>query len=237
MVFSFYYRTFEAKNVGKLIQDFTSFSKSIPEKVTIVAVSKTKPLSDITQIYDTGHRIFGENKVQEMTGKAEAGPKDIEWHMIGHLQTNKVRFIVPIVSLIQSVDSLKLLTIINKEAKKANRVVDCLLQVHISSEDTKFGFSEEEIRSLLEKPGSEEFENVRLVGLMGMASFTDNWQIVRQEFRSLKSFFDSLHTDYFGNFDYFSQLSMGMSNDYKIAIEEGSTMIRIGSLIFGERNY
>ncbi len=211
--------------------------KEIPASVTLVAVSKTKPTSDIMEAYDQGHRVFGENKVQELTGKFEELPKDIEWHLIGHLQRNKVKYIAPFVSLIHAVDSLKLLKEINKQAAKNERVIDCLLQFHIAEEDTKFGLELKEAHALLI---SEEFlhmENVRVVGLMGMATFTDNQDQIRKEFKALKGYFELVKENHFKEDDYFNVLSMGMSGDYSIAIEEGSNMIRVGSKIFGERNY
>ena len=201
---------------------------SLPKEVTLVAVSKTKPNTAILEAYQAGQRIFGENKVQELAQKSEKLPKDIAWHMIGHLQTNKVKFIAPFVSLIHGVDSLKLLKEINKRAEQNNRIIDCLLQVHITSESTKFGFGLSEVTSALNQ--AEEFKNIRITGLMGMATFTDDTQQVSQEFKSLKTVFDSIKNDYI------TTLSMGMSGDYKLAIEQGSTMIRVGSAIFGHRN-
>ncbi|APQ19151.1 YggS family pyridoxal phosphate-dependent enzyme [Maribacter hydrothermalis] len=213
-------------------ENFSSVLKTIPNSVTLVAVSKTKPLSDIQQIYDEGQRIFGENKVQEMTEKWEKMPKDIEWHMIGHLQRNKVKYMAEFVSLIHGVDSPRLLSEINKQAKKHNRTISCLLQVHIAEEDTKFGFDEDELIALVNNNEFKEFKNVKLLGLMGMATFTDNMSQVRREFKNLKSLYSKLKNSY----PDFSTLSMGMSGDYRIALEEGSTMVRIGSSIFGSRN-
>jgi len=201
---------------------------SLPKEVTLVAVSKTKPNTAILEAYQAGQRIFGENKVQELAQKSEKLPKDIAWHMIGHLQTNKVKFIAPFVSLIHGVDSLKLLKEINKRAEQNNRIIDCLLQVHITSESTKFGFGLSEVTSALNQ--AEEFKNIRITGLMGMATFTDDTQQVVNEFKSLKTVFDSIKNEHF------TTLSMGMSGDYKLAIEQGSTMIRVGSAIFGHRN-
>ena len=189
---------------------------------------KRNPILAILEAYQAGQRIFGENKVQELAQKAEELPKDIAWHMIGHLQTNKVKFIAPFVSLIHGVDSLKLLKEINKRAKQNNRIIDCLLQVHIATESSKFGFGINEVKSALNQ--AEEFENIKIVGLMGMATFTDDTQQVSQEFKSLKTVFDSIKNDHI------TTLSMGMSGDYKLAIEQGSTMIRVGSAIFGHRN-
>ncbi len=214
-------------------QKYLEFKKNITNDVILVAVSKTKPEQDILDLYKEGQRIFGENKVQDLAKKAENLPKDIEWHMIGHLQTNKVKFIAPFVSLIHGVDSLKLLKAINKEAEKNNRIINCLIQVHIASEETKFGLGENELSGFIEDLAKEELNNVKITGLMGMSTFTDNFQQVREEFRKLKLIFEDLKM----NNPEFRDLSMGMSNDYSIAIEEGATMIRIGSLIFGERNY
>ena len=201
---------------------------SLPKEVTLVAVSKTKPNSAILEAYQAGHRIFGENKVQELAQKAEELPKDIAWHMIGHLQTNKVKFIAPFVSLIHGVDSLKLLKEINKRSLQNNRIIDCLLQVHIASESTKFGFGINEVESALNE--AKQFENIKVVGLMGMATFTDDIKQITQEFKSLKTIFEKIKNEQI------TTLSMGMSGDYKLAIEQGSTMIRVGSAIFGHRN-
>ena len=214
------------------IEAYQILKKELEEKqVTLVAVSKTKPVEDILELYDLAHRDFGENYVQEMLTKAGQLPKDIRWHYIGHLQSNKVKLIAPFVQLIHGVDSLKLLEEINKQGKKQDRVIDCLLQVHIAMEETKFGMDESEINDLMSRYRNEEMSNVRIVGLMGMASFTDNMNKVRQEFQNLKRIFDRLKT----HDSRLTTLSMGMSSDYKIAIEEGSNMVRIGSLIFGER--
>ena len=213
-------------------ENLSSILNTLPESVTLVAVSKTKPISDLQQVYDEGHRIFGENRVQEMTGKWENMPKDIEWHMIGHLQRNKVKYMAEYVSLIHGVDSPRLLTEINKQAEKCKRTISCLLQVHIAEEDTKFGFDEKELLALLENEEFKTYKNVKIVGLMGMATFTEDMNQVRREFKSLKSLFSKLEN----NYPNFTTLSMGMSGDYKIAIEEGSTMVRIGSSIFGKRN-
>jgi len=210
-----------------------NISKSIPKSVTLVAVSKTKPNESIIETYKAGHRVFGENKVQELTAKHEALPKDIEWHMIGHLQTNKVKYIAPFVSLIHGVDSFKLLKEVNKRAKQNDRIIDCLLQIHIAQEQSKFGFSDEEVSKLLKSDEFKLLENVNVIGLMGMATFTENETQIRKEFKTLKQLFDKLSNSN----SQLSTLSMGMSGDYKIAIEEGSTMIRLGSSIFGERNY
>lgn len=202
----------------------------------LIAVSKTKPISLLQTAYNAGIRIFGENKVQEMTEKHDALPKDIEWHMIGHLQSNKVKYIAPFVSLIHSVDSLKLLKEINKRAKQNERVIDCLFQIHIAEEETKFGLNEEELFELIESDAFKSFENVRMKGLMGMATFTSDLEQVKKEFASLKYLFNKTGSNYVADNLDFTEISMGMSNDYKIAIKEGSTMIRVGSSIFGARN-
>ena len=202
--------------------------KSIPKEVTLVAVSKTRQNSAIIEAYQLGQRIFGENKVQELVQKFEELPKDINWHMIGHLQTNKVKFIAPFISLIHGVDSVKLLKEINKKAKQNNRVIDCLLQVHIATESTKFGFDIPKVNEAIDS--ANEYQNIRIVGLMGMATFTDNKQQVIQEFSSLKIVFDTVKNEHI------TTLSMGMSGDYQLAIEQGSNMVRVGSAIFGHRN-
>ncbi len=209
--------------------------EAIPSHVTLVAVSKTKPVSIIQEAYDAGQRVFGENKVQELTEKYEQLPKDIEWHMIGHLQTNKVKYIAPFVSLVHAVDSLKLLKEVNKQAKKNNRTIDCLLQFHIASEDSKFGLSFEEARDILESGLFLEMYNISIAGVMGMATFTSDESQIRDEFRTLENYFNVLKSHYFKFNDSFRHISMGMSGDYGIAIEEGSTMVRIGSSIFGSR--
>ncbi len=214
-----------------IAQNLYKIKSTLPENVTLVAVSKTKPISDLIEAYDAGQRIFGENKIQEMAEKWEAMPKDIQWHMIGHVQTNKVKFMAEFVSLIHGVDSLKLLEEINKQAKKNNRIIDCLLQIHIAEEETKFGLNEEELNGILTSTAFQEMKNIRIVGLMGMATFTDNQNQIKKEFTHLKSIFDlfKIHNPQF------TILSMGMSGDYQLAIECGSTMIRIGSSIFGGR--
>lgn len=217
--------------------DFNLFLHSIPSGVKVVAVSKTKTPEAILEIYRSGHKIFGENKIQELVSKKTILPDDIEWHMIGHLQTNKVKYIAPFVSLIHSVDSLKLLDIINNEGIKNNRIIEVMLQMHIAEEETKYGLSMDELFDLLASPAFQVFKNVRIRGLMGMATFTEDSNKIRSEFRHLVKIFRQAKDSFFRNMDYFSEISMGMSNDYKIAIEEGSTMIRVGSLIFGERNY
>ena len=202
-------------------------------KFTCVAVSKTKPIEDIEKIYKLGHKDFGENKVQELIEKQQKLPKDIRWHMIGHLQTNKVKKVVPISCLIHSVDSLKLIEIINKESKKLNKVTCCLLQVNISGEDSKYGLSAENLKSLVNNNLTNEYKNVQFKGLMGMASFSNDTDLIKRQFKKLNQLFE----DSKEKINDFRILSMGMSNDYKIALEEGSNMIRIGSKIFGERNY
>ena len=214
-----------------------SILSELPSHVKLVAISKTKPASDILAAYDAGQRIFGENKVQEIVPKYEALPKDIEWHMVGHLQSNKVKYIAPFIHLIHSVDSLNLLSEINKQAVRCNRTINCLLQVHIAMEETKFGFSEKELFQLLDSAGFHSLKNVSVTGLMGMATFTDDTEKVRSEFRHLASVFKELKQHKFSNNLEFRELSMGMSSDYQIAVKEGSTMVRIGSNIFGERNY
>jgi pyridoxal phosphate enzyme (YggS family) len=207
---------------------------TIPSSVTLVAVTKTHPVEKLKELYDAGHRQFGENKVQEMAGKYEALPRDIQWHLIGHLQTNKVKYIAPFVHLIHSVDSLKLLQEINKQAQKCNRVISCLLQVYLAKEETKFGMDEEELKALINAREVEQFANIQVRGLMGMASNTDNTEQIHKEFHRLKTIFDSYKS--IGKKNICMEiLSMGMSSDYKIAIENGSTMVRVGSAIFGNR--
>jgi len=205
--------------------------QSLPSHVTLVAVSKTKPLEDLKAVYNTGHRIFGENKVQELVSKWEALSKDIQWHMIGHLQRNKVKFIAPFVHLIHGVDSERLLKEIDKQAAKNNRKIPCLLQIHIAQESTKFGLSDSELEKILSE--KETYPNIVFKGLMGMASFTSNLQQVSEEFAFLKALYDRAAA----NMETFDTLSMGMSGDYELAIAQGSTMIRVGSKIFGERNF
>ena len=207
----------------------------LPYGAKLVAVSKTKPIYAIEALYAQGQRIFGENKVQEMVEKHAALPKDIQWHLIGHLQTNKVKYIAPFVSLIQSVDSLKLLEEINKQAQKNNRVIDCLLQVYIAQEDTKFGLDKEELLDLLSHPSFKSLQNIKICGLMGMASNTDDEVVITQEFQTLNHLFNEIKAKYFIANERFTELSMGMSSDYKIALKQGATLIRIGSLLFGSR--
>lgn len=217
-----------------IAQNLTKIKSSLPPHVTLVAVSKTKPVADLMETYEAGQRIFGENKIQEMTEKWEVMPKDIQWHMIGHVQTNKVKFMAPFVSLIHGVDSLKLLHEINRQALKNNRIIDCLLQMHIAEEETKFGLDEEELTALLASPAFQEMKNIRIVGLMGMATFTDDQNQIKKEFTHLKSIFDNLQPLHTENCQ-LNTISMGMSGDYQLAIESGSTMVRIGSSIFGGR--
>ena len=209
----------------------------MPEGITLVAVSKTKPISDLQEAYDAGQRTFGENYPQEMRDKHEVLPQDIRWHFIGHLQTNKIKYIIPYVTLIHSIDTANLLEAVNKEVKKHERVVDCLLQFHIAQEETKFGLDLDEARQLLESEAFKVMENVRICGVMGMATFTDDKTEVRKEFKHLKAIFDILKKEYFANQPQFKEISMGMSEDYLIAIEEGATMVRVGSKIFGARKY
>ena len=206
--------------------------ESLPVEATLVAVSKTKPESDILEAYQAGQRIFGENKIQEMASKYEEMPKDIEWHMIGHVQTNKVKYMAHFVSLIHAVDSLKLLKEINKQALKNERNIHCLLQIKIAEEDSKYGMTEADALTLLASEELKPFQNIKIVGLMGMATFTNNDAQISEEFQKLKNFYHSLKETYD-----FRVLSMGMSGDYKLAIENDSNMIRVGSKIFGERNY
>jgi PLP dependent protein len=207
-----------------------------PHGTALVAVSKTQPIARLRALYDQGQRAFGENRAQEMLEKRDALPADVEWHLIGHLQTNKVKGIVPFVRMIHSVDSLRLLQEIDKQAQKCARVVDCLLQFHIAREETKFGLDLPEALHLLGSPAFATFQNVRICGVMGMASFSDDEVLVRGEFRHLKSIFEKLKADIFPESAHFREISMGMSGDWRIAVEEGSTMVRIGSLLFGARN-
>jgi pyridoxal phosphate enzyme (YggS family) len=204
-------------------------------QVKLVAVSKTKPVEDLLQAYDAGQRVFGENQVQELVEKYEQLPKDIEWHLIGHLQTNKVKYIAPFITLIESVDSIKLLQEINKQAIKNKRVIDCLLQVYIADEETKFGLGFDELIEVLRSEEFAELKNVRIRGLMGIATNTDSEKQIKDEFYELDTFFDGIKQSYFRKEDSFDELSMGMSSDYKIAIEHGATMVRLGSTVFGQR--
>jgi pyridoxal phosphate enzyme (YggS family) len=209
----------------------------IPDHVMIIAVSKRKPVDDIMVAYEAGHRVFGENRVQELVEKQPFLPGDIQWHMIGHLQTNKVKYIAGFVDMIHSVDSLKLAHAIDQEAHKNDRVIPVLLQVHIAEEESKFGFSESALNSLLISEEFSVLQNIRIDGLMGMATFTEDMEKVRSEFRYLRKVFSRVKNAYFAGSDNFRQISMGMSGDYEIAIEEGSTMIRVGTVIFGARTY
>ncbi len=208
----------------------------LPAHVRLIAVSKFQAVEALLEAYQAGQRDFGENKAQECSGKAPQLPDDVRWHFIGHLQTNKVKYIAPFVTLIHSIDSLKLLIEVNKEAQKNGRVIDCLLQFHIALEETKFGLSLEEAIELLNSTEYKELQNIRIIGVMGMASFIDDMNKVRAEFAQLKSSFDFLKNNFFIEHKEFCELSMGMSHDYQIAIEEGSTMVRVGTAIFGERN-
>lgn len=217
-------------------ENLLELKSTLPKEVTLIAVTKTHPVEKLKEVYAAGHKVFGENKVQEMTEKYEQLPKDIEWHLIGHLQSNKVKFIAPFVSLIHSVDSLKLLQEINKQAQKNKRTINCLLQLYIANEETKFGLSYEEVDQLITSAEFKALQNIIIIGLMGMASNTKNEAQIRSEFQSLHNFYIKHNKLSTFNFE-LSILSMGMSSDYKIAIEEGSTMIRVGSLIFGERQY
>ncbi len=219
-----------------VIERLEKIRKELPENVRLVAVSKTKPVEEIIKAYDAGQRVFGENKAQELIAKQPGLPPDIEWHFIGHLQRNKVKYLAPFVAMIESVDSLKLLKEINKEAAKAERVVPCLLQFHIASEETKFGLDPAEAGALLESEAYAAMKNVRICGVMGMATFTSREEIVRREFRQLKKYFEDIKAKYFADSDEFVEISMGMSGDYTIAVEEGSTNVRVGTAIFGARN-
>lgn len=218
-------------NIAENLQNINS---TLPKNVHLVAVSKTKPVTDLMEAYNAGQRIFGENKIQEMTEKWQQMPKDIQWHMIGHVQTNKVKYMAPYVSLIHGVDSLKLLVEINRQAKKWRRIIPCLLQVYIATEESKFGLAHDELLQLIHSDEFKSLENIKVIGLMGMASYTENSDIIRKEFQSLKDIFDYLQPYQLPNC-HFQQLSMGMSGDYKIAMECGSTIVRIGSSIFGKR--
>ncbi|SHF89404.1 hypothetical protein SAMN05444483_103136 [Salegentibacter echinorum] len=213
-------------------ENVRQFKNEIPEDVTLVAISKTKPVEDLLEAYDTPIRHFGENKIQEMTEKYKQLPNDIKWHMVGHVQRNKVKYMAPFVHLVHAVDSLKLLKEINKQAKKCSRSIDCLLQIKIAEEDSKYGISAEEAEEILNSDKFKEFENVKVKGLMGMATFTDDKEQVKKEFQHLKSVFD----DFKEKYSEMSILSMGMSGDYKIALECGSNMLRIGSSLFGARD-
>ncbi len=235
-----FFTTFDIPGKTKFMfiaENLNRIKKTLPETVRLVAVTKTQPVKIILDAYHTGHRIFGENKAQELVQKYKQLPRDIEWHMIGHLQTNKVKYIAPFVHLIHGVDSMKLLKVIDKEADKNNRTIACLLQIRIAREETKFGLTEIEANQLLADKEFSTLKNVRINGLMGMATFTDNTDIIRNEFKNLNTIFNKFRNKYFSHDPEFKELSMGMSHDYTIAIEEGATCVRIGSSIFGERNY
>lgn len=222
--------------MNSISENLKSVLAQLPDDVALVAVSKTKPNEAIEEAYKAGQRIFGENRIQELVAKSEALPKDIEWHMIGHLQSNKVKYIAPFISLIHAVDKAKLLAEINKEALKNDRVIRVLLQFHIAKEESKFGMSLEEAEQFLSSEQFKAFENIDVVGVMGMATFTSDEDQVRNEFRNLKTIFEKLNEKYFLTKPSFKEISMGMSGDYKLAIDEGSTMVRIGSSIFGNRS-
>jgi hypothetical protein len=218
-------------------ENLQQIRKQVPDNVTLVAVSKTKPDALILEAYEAGHRDFGENKVQDLLAKKERLPSDIRWHMIGHLQSNKVKFLAPFVHLIHGVDSMKLLKVLHKEAVKADRVLDCLLQVHIASEASKFGFDGEELVQIAASGALNQLEMIRIRGVMGMATYTENEEQIRAEFRKLNRIFEQLKGAAFSGVESFDQRSYGMSGDFLLALEEGSTMVRIGSLIFGPREY
>ena len=220
-----------------IAENIDQIKANLPKNVQLVAVSKTKPAKFLMEAYNRGQRAFGENKVQEMVWKYEELPKDIEWHFIGHLQSNKVKYIASFVHLIHGVDSFKLLKAIDAEAKKTGRIIPCLIQFHIAEEETKFGLSMEEAADILNSAEFKMLENVQLSGVMGMATYTDDENQIRKEFACLKNYFEKLKSDYFSEASEFREISMGMSGDYRIAVEEGSTMVRIGSTIFGERQY
>lgn len=223
--------------MSSIAENLKQIADSLLEGVKLVAVSKTKPVEAIEEAYNAGQRVFGENRAQELAEKYEVLPKDIEWHLIGHLQTNKVKYVAGFVAMIHGVESLKLLETIDKEAKKHNRVISCLLQFHVAQEETKFGLNMEEAKALLESESYAEMKNVRIEGVMGMATNTENLTQVREEFRHLRRIFEELKQQYFADKPEFKELSMGMSGDYLIAVEEGSTMVRVGSSIFGARQY
>lgn len=228
---------YKMSNVMSIQNNLRKIADTIPSNVKLIAVSKTQAVSNILFAYEAGQRIFGENRVQELIEKHPKLPADIEWHMIGHLQTNKVKYIAPFVAMIQSVDSIKLLKEIDKEARNNNRVIDCLLELYIAREESKYGLTIKEAHEILDSEDFKALRNVRICGLMGMASFVDDMSVVRNEFQSLAQIFRQLKSEYFPENDYFSEISMGMSSDYEVAIGEGSTMVRIGTAIFGERDY
>ncbi len=218
-----------------IVENFLKIKKQLPENITIVAVSKTKPPEAILELYNIGYKIFGENKVQEMLQKKESLPQDIQWHMIGHLQTNKVKYIAPFVSLIHSVDSVKLLKEINKRGQKNNRTIPVLLEIHIAKEESKFGLTFQQAEEIFKNQIEKNLPNVNIIGLMGMATYTSDTNIIDEEFKSLKNFFDYINKNY-RKTNPLKELSMGMSNDYMIAVKYGATIVRIGSKIFGARN-
>ena len=222
--------------MGLISDNIQSFLEKIPEDVQLIPISKTKPNDMILDAWQNGFKVFGENKVQELVGKYEELPKDIQWHMVGHLQSNKMKYIAPFVHLLHGVDSFKLIKIMDKEAKKAGRILNGLFQLHIASEETKFGFSPDEIFEILDSREYAEIENVRMIGVMGMATLTNDEKIISKEFKELYSTYKDLKSRYFKNDKSFKEISMGMSGDFEIAIKEGSSMIRIGSAIFGERH-
>ncbi|HPX75119.1 MAG TPA: YggS family pyridoxal phosphate-dependent enzyme [Bacteroidales bacterium] len=222
--------------MSEIKKNIDNILKQIPNNTKLVAVSKTHSIETIKETFDAGQRDFGENKVQEMVDKHnQLQNPEIKWHLIGHLQRNKVKYIADFVELIHSVDSLRLLTEINRQAKRHNRIINCLLQFHIADEDTKFGLNFDEAINILESDEFKSFENIKICGVMGMATFTDDVEQVRKEFKKLKVFFSKIKDKYFKKIDYFCEISMGMSGDWKIAIEEGATILRIGSIIFGDR--
>lgn len=221
--------------MGLISDNIQSFLGKIPENVQLIPISKTKPNELILDAWESGFKVFGENKVQELTRKYEELPKDIQWHMVGHLQSNKMKYIASFVHLVHGIDSFKLIKIMEKEAKKAGRIMNGLFQLHIASEETKFGFSQDEIFEILDSGEFAEMEHVRMTGVMGMATLTNDENAIRKEFKELYRIYRNIKSGYFQNDENFKEISMGMSGDYKIAIEEGSTMIRIGSAIFGER--
>jgi PLP dependent protein len=225
----------QSKSQMNISENIRKLKEEIPAHVKIIAISKTHTPGQILEVYGTGHRMFGENRAQELIDKQPLLPDDIQWHFVGHLQTNKVKYIAPYVSLIHSIDSLKLLKEVNKQAQKNKRVIDCLLQFHIALEDSKYGLSRDETAGLLGSQEYKKLQNIRIAGVMGMATFTEDMNRVRKEFQTLKAYFDFLKDNYLADDEGFSEISMGMTGDYKVAIEEGSTMVRIGTAIFGER--
>ncbi len=221
--------------MNNITENYHKIKEEIPKDVKLIVISKTKTESDILEVYNCGHRFFGESKVQELTPKAEKLPKDIEWHLVGHLQRNKVKYIAPFISMIHSVDSFKLLKEVNKRAGNNDRIINCLLQMHIAEESTKFGMTSEELNELLSRPEFSSLKNINVCGLMGMATFTDDKNQVKKEFKSLYNTFLSTKEKFFSTKPDFKELSMGMTDDYQVGIEEGSTMVRIGTAIFGKR--